>query len=181
MILRRPPLSLRDQSADWSWQSVLQRWVLRVPTPLLLRQNADTVTGSEWQIRYVSPFPPEAILQKSRSCADGTFGVWGNPNKHRKARFPIFRKTGFSYLYIQMPSLPVTGSSIWISRCPACRDSGQKRFAHLYIRMHCLPGLSSCNPPPTSPSLQTKTICPRFKRYRLWCQFRYCFFDFFPV
>ena len=81
-------------------------------------------------------------MQESRSCADGTFGVWGNPNKHRKARFPIFRKTGFSYLYIQMPR-PVTGSSIWISRCPACRDSGQKRFARLYIQMHCLPGLSS--------------------------------------
>ncbi len=31
------------------------------------------------------------------------------------------------------------------------------------------------------PSLQAKTICPRFERYRLLRQFRYCFFDFFPV
>ena len=31
------------------------------------------------------------------------------------------------------------------------------------------------------PSLKTRTICPRFKRYRLLRQFRYCFFDFFPV
>ena len=130
------------------------------------------------------PSPVSDFAKIAQLCRTAHEGFRDFPNKPGKQndRFPISGKRSFFAFGGHMPSLPVTGSSIiWISRYPACWDSGQKRFARLYIQMHCLPGLSSCNSPPTALPLKTRTICPRFERYRFLRQFRYCFFDFFLV
>ena len=115
-----------------------------------LREPVNVLREDDFVI--LRPSPGSDFAKIAQPCRMAHEGIGDFPNKPGKQndRFPISGKRSFFVFGGHMPSLPVTGSSIWISRCPACWDSGQRRFARLYIPMHCLPGLSSCNPPPTA-------------------------------
>ena len=115
----------------------------------------------------------DAILQKSRGCGDSrqaqkkpAFRFSGKRVFVSEYTVALLAGNGKQHLDIQMPSL----LGFWT-----------EAFCASVYPYALLAGIVKLQSTADGPSLQTKTICPRFERYRFLRQFRYCFFDFFLV